>query len=96
MICKLLGLEHKQGNFNGIDYDKVQLYLATEINNDNGKGFRTLNTKMTGVKTINVKDVCPDVLVYSDLFNLIGKYFDVSFNEYQRLDHFILVKNKNE
>lgn len=86
MICTLIGVERKNGDYNGRSYDNLQCYFITDLDSAESTGSRVLVPDQTKIKIADVPKIFKGVSTYHDVFGMIGTQFDVFFNEYKRLD----------
>ena len=91
MICKLKGVAHKHGEYNGRQYDKVQLYLSKPISGDEVAGDEVVTPRSTYIPTNKLPSITADIQTYHELFPLVGAKFDVSFDQYGNLDTLRLI-----
>lgn len=86
MICTLVGVERKSGDYNGRSYDNLLCYFITDLDSAESTGSRVLFPDQTKVKLSDVPKIFRGISSYHDVFGLVGTQFDVFFNEYKRLD----------
>lgn len=93
MICKLIGVAHKHGEYQGRQYDKLQLYFTKPLSGDEVSGEEVVNPKSTYFPTNKVPSLTNDVSEYHGFFNLVGSTFDLSFDQYANIDTIRLVED---
>lgn len=91
MIVKLIGVAHKSGEYQGRQYDKLQLYFTKPCTSDESAGEEVVTPRSTYFPTSKVPSLTTDVKSFHDFFSMIGMSFDVSFDQYANLDSIRLI-----
>ena len=68
MIVKLIGVAHKCGEYQGRQYDKLQLYFTKPCTSDESAGEEVVTPRSTYFPTNKVPSLTNDVKSFHDFF----------------------------
>ena len=80
--ARLLGISHKQGDFQGKPFNSIKMHISeTFANNGNGKDFGE-EVSVQSVKVENIPAVFGQPLSVAEIAQYIGTEIDVYYDKY--------------